>query len=100
MAAGVIESVRFEPEPERERLARETRAGFEVDTVTVRAFTGVSVSLTEKGIAPVDPLASIERLVKWEIDGAVFTAFTVTTKLELAVRLPSLTVTVTVPVPI
>jgi hypothetical protein len=50
-------------------------------------------------MGPVDAPASIERFVMSVIVGAVFTVFTVRTKLSLEVRTPSLTVTVSVAVP-
>ena len=50
--------------------------------------------------APVEVSSSIVRFAMSEIVGAVFTALTVRTNASLAVRVPSLTVTVIVAVPV
>ena len=71
----------------------------ELSAVRVKDPAAVSLSLIVIGIVPVDVFALIVRSEMSVITGTSLTAETVTEKLRDAVAEPSLTVTVTVPLP-
>src|SRR6266566_4240848 len=99
--AGVTVTVRFAPEPPKTMLATGTKVGLEEAPETTRLPTAVCASPTVKAIAAVAVFWLVDRSAMLEIVGAVLAvALTVNTKLSLAVRLPSLTVTVMVAVPV
>src|SRR6266568_1720908 len=101
LSAGVTVTVRLAPEPPKTMLAPGTKVGFEEAPETVRLPAAVCASPTVKAIGAVAVFWLVERLAMLEMVGAVFAvALTVNTKLSLAVRLPSLTVTVIVVVPV
>src|SRR5438876_8844851 len=82
-------------------LAAVTRAGLEEAPETIRLPTAVCESPTVVAIGAVAVFCVVVWSAMLEIVGAVFAgAFTVSTKLSLALRLPSLTVTVMVAVPV
>ena len=100
LAAGVTVTVRFAVLPPSTTFAVGTRVVFDELRVTVRLPAAVSASPMVKVIAPVLESSSIVRFVMSLMVGAVFTALTVRAKLEVAVRAPSLTVTVIVAEPL
>ena len=82
-------------------LATGTKVGLEEAPETIRLPAAVCASPTVSGIAVVAVFCAVVWSEMVEIVGAVFAgALTVSTKLSLAVRLPSLTVTVMVAVPV
>ncbi len=85
--------------PPRTMFVTGTRVVFDEAAVTVRFVVPVCESPTVKARAAVEVFALIVVAAMVEIVGAVFDAFTVSTKLELAVSEPSETVRVIVAVP-
>src|SRR6266571_4966942 len=101
LRAGVTVTVRLAPEPPKTMLAAGTKVGLEEAPETIRLPATVCASPTVKAIGAVAVFWLVDRSAMLEIVGAVFAvALTVSTKLSLAVRLPSLTVTVMVAVPV
>src|SRR5438094_820261 len=99
LRAGVTVTVRFAPEPPKTMLATGIRAGLEDVLERTRLPAAVCASPTVKAIGAVGIFWLVDRSAMLEIVGAVLAvALTVNTKLSLAVRLPSLTVTVMVAV--
>ncbi len=91
--------MRFAAVPPRTTFATGTRVVFDEAAVTVRLLVAVCASPTVKARAAVEVFALIVVAAMVEIVGAVFDAFTVRTKLELALSEPSETVRVIVAVP-
>ncbi len=85
--------------PPRTMFAAGTSAALDEAAVTVRLLVAVCASPTVKARAAVEEFALIVVAAMVEIVGAVFDAFTVSTKLELAVSEPSETARVMVAVP-
>src|SRR6266498_5582887 len=101
LRAGIKATVRFAPEPPKIMLAPGTKVGLDETPETVRLPAAVCASPTVKAMGAVAIPWLVETSAMFEIVGAVFAeVLTVNTKLSLAVRLPSLTVTVIVAVPV
>src|SRR5438477_6488323 len=101
LRAGVTVTVRLAPEPPKTMLATGTRGGLEEAHETIRLPTAVCESPTVMAMGAVAVFWLVDRSAMLEIVGAVFAAaLTVSTKLSLALRLPSLTLTVMVAVPV
>src|SRR5437016_5754157 len=101
LSAGVMVTVRLAPEPPMTMLATGAKVGLDEAPETVRLPAAVCASPTTKAIGAVAVFWLVDRSAMLEFVGAVFAvALTVNTKLSLAVRLPSLTVTVIVAVPL
>ena len=81
-------------------FAAGTSVGFEELAVTVRPPAGVSASPTVKPSAAVAVSSVVVCSATSEIVGGSFTAVTVSTKVSVAVAVPSLTVSVIVAVPV
>ena len=100
LEAGVMLIVRFAPVPARAMFVFGTRVVFDEVAVTVKE-PGVSTSPTVKAILPVAMSSFVDLSVISLMVGRSLTAFTVNTKVSLAVPLlASLTVTVIVLVPV
>jgi len=97
--AGVTVTVRLEPLPPKVMLLTGTRLGSDELPFKFRLVAGLSASLTVKPNGPVVPFGLIVWFGMLEMDGGSLTALTVRTNVSLAVREPSLTVTVRVAVP-
>src|SRR6266498_571463 len=76
-----------------------TSVGLDELPLNVKLPAAVSTSPTVKPIGPTAVPAAVLWSAMFEIVGGSFTAFTVNTKLSLALNCPSLTVTVIVAVP-
>src|SRR5438093_1425980 len=101
LRAGVTVTVRLAPEPPKTMLATGTRVGLEEGPETIRLPAAVCASPTVKAMGAVAAFWLMDRSAMLEMVGAVFAvALTVNTKVSLAVRLPSLTVTVMLAVPV
>src|SRR5258708_1746946 len=92
--------VRLVPLPPKTILALGSKVRSDDVALTLRLAAGGSVSVTVNGIGEVDKFL----LIVWsriaEMIGGSLTAFTVSTKLLLAVSVPSLTVIEMVAVPV
>src|SRR5207247_174308 len=101
LRAGVTVTVRLAPDPPKTMLATGTKVGLEEAPETIRLPAAVCESPTVSVISVVAGFCAVVWSAMVEMVGAVFAgALTVSTKLSLAVRLPSLTVTVMVAVPV
>src|SRR4051812_46944559 len=98
-AAGVTVTVRLAPLPPSAMLPCGTRVGFEEALLKARLARAVSGSPMVKLSGPVELSTPMLWLPMLEIVGGSLIAFTVTTKLLLALYCPSLTITVIVAVP-
>ena len=100
--AGVIVIVRFVPDPPKTMLVLGTSVVFDEVPVTLRFAGAVSASPTVKPIGPTTVLTAVAWFGILEMVGGVLGVepLTVRRKLELAVALPSFTVTVIVAVPV
>src|SRR5436190_4166089 len=100
-AAGATDTVRFAPDPPKVILPVGTRTGFEEPLLKLRPPAAVSRSPTVKFKGPV----LVSSLIAWSamvemVGGVLPGAFTVSTKVSLALAEPSVTVTVIVAVPV
>src|SRR3989441_505548 len=99
--AGVTVTVRLAPEPPKTMFAAGTKVGLEEAPDSFNDPATTEISPLSLHVALPILFWLVERFAMLEIVGAVFAgALTVSTKLSLAVRLPSLTVTVIVAVPL
>jgi hypothetical protein len=99
LAAGVIVTVRFAPVPPNTMFAFGINAVSLELPLTVKLATAVSKSPTVNEMADVAMSSFVDCAAMSLMVGASFTAVTVNTKVSVAVKVPSLTVTVMVAVP-
>src|SRR6266516_4115978 len=100
LGAGVTVTVRLLPLPPKTMFPSGTSVGLDEIPLNIKLPAAVSASPTVNPIGPTAAPAAVLWFAMLEMVGVSFIAFTVNTKLSLALNCPSLTVTVIVAVPL